>query len=234
MFSLARAGVDWVGLNFHPPSPRFLSTDLARALVELMPNPLEAVGVFVDRPVEEIARTAKLVGFGIVQLHGDETPATVRALCPSFRVVKAFRIVDPSSTQKVKMFLADYADLGATLEAVLIDSCFPGSGTSIAAELIQDYVDLPRLILAGGLTPENVAECVARFRPWMVDVAGGVESAPGRKDQRGSRHSFAKRDRRLVEPPKQSRCFWSTSVDTRVRMYYASSRRLRGASSKGS
>ena len=178
----AQAGVAWVGVNFHPPSPRFLTVDAARALVDRLPNALEAVGVFVDRPASEVARTAERVGLRIVQLHGEETVETVRDLSRSLRVVKAFRVVDSSSFQKAKIFLDDCAKIGATLEAVLIDSPAPGSGTSIAPDLIADFVGLPRWILAGGLTPENVAERVELFQPWMVDVAGGVESAPGRKD----------------------------------------------------
>ena len=182
VLACANCGVDWIGLNFHPPSSRFVSIDLARSLVEGLPTTLEAVGVFVDQSAEDIRRTAKRVGLKIVQLHGQEPPETVRSLRSIVRVVKAFRIEDASSLGNVKTFVETCLALDAPLEAILIDSPRPGTGTRIDEKLIVDYVEFPRLILAGGLRPENVRERIERFRPWMVDVAGGVESAPGRKD----------------------------------------------------
>jgi phosphoribosylanthranilate isomerase len=120
-----------------------------------------------------------------VQLHGDEPPGCPAAL-PNLKVVKAFRLGDASDVRRMVAWLDEAGRLGRTPDAVLVDAYVPGlaggTGRSIADALLDLLPALPRLVLAGGLTPANVAERVARVRPWMVDVAGGVESAPGRKD----------------------------------------------------
>lgn len=184
ILACANAGVNWIGLNFHPPSRRYLSSEQARSLLVDLPPSLEAVGVFVDRSGDEILRIAETVGFQIVQLHGDEPPKLVRALARSLRVVKAFRIENQNSLNKVQEYLKLCRAIEADLEAILIDSPHPGTGTEIEPDLIAAYGSFPRLILAGGLQADNVGERVRRYRPWMVDVAAGVESEPGLKDPR--------------------------------------------------
>lgn len=181
----AQAGADWIGLNFHPPSPRFIDPEAARAVVRALPASCEAVGLFVNRPPGEVAETATRVGLGIVQLHGDEPPEVLAQL-RDLRVIRAFRLKDRAAVDAMIAYLARCADLGRPPDAVLVDAYVPGvaggTGTTIADDLLDHLPPLPRLILAGGLTPDTVAGRVARVRPWMVDVAGGVESAPGRKD----------------------------------------------------
>ena len=137
----AAMGADWIGLNFHPVSPRFVESVRAAEIVEALPASTQAVGLFVDRPVEEIKRLAHDVGFRIVQLHGNELPES---------------------------YLAGQQG---------------GTGHAIDDAFLDLLPPLPHLILAGGLTPENVADRARRVRPWMVDVASGVESAPGQKDR---------------------------------------------------
>lgn len=186
----AGAGVDWIGLNFHRPSPRCVEPGTAAAIVTaLAETPARAVGLFVDRPVEEVAATARQVGLRIVQLHGEEPPEAVAALGRSgLTVVKAFRLADTAALERMNAYLTTCRRQGHEPDAVLVDAFVAGvpggTGQMIPAELLAGLPRALALILAGGLNPGNVAERIAQVRPWMVDVAGGVESAPGRKDPR--------------------------------------------------
>jgi len=182
----AELGADWIGLNFHPRSPRRVAPEVAAAILAGLPPSAAAVGVFVDRPAWEVADLADRLGLGIVQLHGQEPPEDLPVLS-RFRIVRAFRIGPGTDWDTVTAYLARAEALGRRPDAVLIDAYVPGqaggTGASISEDLLDRRPPLPRLILAGGLTPQNVAERIARARPWMVDVASGVESAPGRKDR---------------------------------------------------
>jgi phosphoribosylanthranilate isomerase len=181
----AELGADWIGINFHPASSRYIPTEKAAEIVAALPSSVSAVGIFVNQPAAAVAEVAGRVGLRIVQLHGDESPEELAALS-HLRVVKAFRLEGPFAWDRVQYYVARVRATGFEPEAVLVDSYvagFPGgTGATIAEHLLQQVPPLPRLILAGGLTPENVTERVALVRPWMVDVASGVESAPGQKD----------------------------------------------------
>jgi phosphoribosylanthranilate isomerase len=181
----ARAGADWIGLNFHPASPRYVEASLAAEIVEALPASTEAVGLFVDRPPREIADLAARLRIGTVQLHGNEPPEDL-TLLPHLRVVRAFRLADEQSVADMMNYLRMAIDLGRPPDAVLIDAYVAGqpggTGQTVDIDLLTMLPPHARLILAGGLTPENVADRVAKLSPWMVDVASGVESAPGRKD----------------------------------------------------
>lgn len=181
----ARAGADWIGLNFHPSSPRRIDPIVAREIVAALPPSCEAVGLVVDRPPGEVAEVAARVGLSIVQLHGNEPPEDLLTL-GHLRIIRAFRLGDSSAITRMIAYLQRAAELGRVPDAVLIDAYVTGqsggTGHAIASDLLDELPPLPRLILAGGLTPENVAERIAKVRPWMVDVASGVESSPGRKD----------------------------------------------------
>jgi phosphoribosylanthranilate isomerase len=181
----ARAGVDWIGLNFHPASPRCVRPADAAAIVRALPARTAAVGVFVDRSTGEVVETAERVGLAIIQLHGQEPPEDLLAL-DQFQIIRAFRLDRGSAWDGVSAYLARAKALGRVPDAILVDAYQPdqpgGTGTTVPDEVLSRMPPLPHLILAGGLTPENVGERVRRARPWMVDVASGVESAPGRKD----------------------------------------------------
>ncbi|MDX2038044.1 MAG: phosphoribosylanthranilate isomerase [Isosphaeraceae bacterium] len=183
--SCAEAGADWLGLNFHPTSARRVDPAVAAEIVRALRGRAETVGLFVDRDPLEIRRLAESVGFDFVQLHGSE-PVESWAELADLRVIKAFRIGSIADIDALAADLDRARTLGASLHAVLVDAHVPGlaggTGVRIAVDLLDRLPLVERLILAGGLTPENVAEAVARVRPWMVDVAGGVESAPGEKD----------------------------------------------------
>lgn len=180
------AGADWVGLNFHPPSTRSIHDDRAREVLTTL-EVATPVGLFVDRPRDEVAQRAERLGLATIQLHGEETPDDVVWLQRvGLKVVRAFRLRDEAAIAAMSAYLDRCLALGAAPDAILVDAYVAGlpggTGRSIDDELLTSLPRLPNLILAGGLTPENVAERVARVRPWMVDVAGGVESAPGHKE----------------------------------------------------
>ena len=183
--SCAEAGVDWLGLNFYEGSKRRVDQGIAAEIVASLPGGCEAVGLFVDRPGWEVAETAEKVGLRIVQLHGNETAELMKEL-GHLQVIRAFRIGDHGAIARMLAYLERAKAVGRTPDAVLVDADVAGeaggTGQAIKVGLLDRLPPLPRLILAGGLTPENVGERVHRLRPWMVDVASGVESSPGRKD----------------------------------------------------
>ncbi|QDV32875.1 phosphoribosylanthranilate isomerase [Tautonia plasticadhaerens] len=200
---VAEAGADWIGVNFHPASKRFVPPELAPELVAAIAGLAEPVGLFVDRPVAEVAETLDRAGIRIAQLHGDEPAEDVRDLrLLGYRVVRAFRLGGRDAVDRMAAWLRHASRIGGEPEAVLVDAFVPGqaggTGHAIAGEVLDALADRPRpaparsghppadpapkLILAGGLTPANVADLAARIGPWMVDVASGVESSPGLKD----------------------------------------------------
>ncbi len=176
------AGADWIGLNFHPASHRRIAPALAAEIVAALPPRARVAGLFVNVPVSEILAIAGEVGLSAIQLHGTEPASDIDRLAP-LDVIRAFRIGSEAAITAMGAHLA-----GATRPpfAVLVDADVAGfaggTGHSIADDLLGRLPPLHHLILAGGLTPENVAGRTARVGPWMVDVASGVESSPGRKD----------------------------------------------------
>ncbi len=169
-----RLGADALGFNFWPRSKRYLPPAQARAIVRRLPAFVTAVGVFVDPSRDEVLRAVDQSGIAVAQLHGDEEPALCASL--SVPVLKAIRLSGPRSVAQ----LAAYEVQGFLLDAP--SAAYGGSGTtcdwSLAAAVARE---LP-IGLAGGLHPDNVAEAVRTVGPWAVDVASGVESAPGVKD----------------------------------------------------
>lgn len=174
----AEAGADAVGLVFWPRSPRAVSPPVARAIAAALPPFVTRVGVFVDAPTDEMGRLADEVGLDVLQLHGQE-PLEVLARLPR-RVLKAVHV---ESEAQLERALA-WAERGAGLLVDAAGVARPG-GTGRAcdwdwARRLRERA--PFVALAGGLTPENVGEAVARVAPHALDVSSGVESAPGRKD----------------------------------------------------
>ena len=186
----AAAGVDWIGLNFHPASPRSISVDRGAEIAAALSGKANPVGLFVNRPFQEVAETILAVGgMDTIQLHGDEPPEYLRACAnsrPTLRVIRAFRLSDAASVDRMIAYLDRAEQLGCPPYAILVDAHVPGqpggTGQSIPPEILHRLPAHPRLILAGGVDPSNVAERVALVRPWMVDVASGVESSPGVKN----------------------------------------------------
>jgi len=200
----AEMGADWIGLNFHPGSPRYVRPEEAAAIIAALPASASAVGVFVDRPPIQVAVLARRLGITIVQLHGHEPPEDLLAL-GSLQVIRAFRLDRAAGWGRVIEYISRAGGLGRVPDAVLVDAYVAGqpggTGAIVADDVLDSIPPLHRLILAGGLTPENVAERVARARPWMVDVASGVEHFPGRKDlARVAAFIQAARSVELVDP----------------------------------
>ena len=182
-----QAGADLIGLNFHAGSSRFIDLERAREIITAISRPALAVGLFVNRPADEVARVVDRLGLVCLQLHGHEPPEDLRVL-DRFWVIRAFRLGGVADIHAMTSYLERSRQVARSPDAVLVDAHVPGqaggTATLVADDVLSKIPSLPRLILAGGLTPENVAERVARVRPWMVDVASGVESSPGRKDTR--------------------------------------------------
>ena len=173
------AGADYLGFNFYPKSVRFVEkqtcADITSVLKKEHPH-IRLVGVFVNSSVEDVKDILDTCSLDLAQLHGDETSEMLNQL--NGKAFKAFRGVADVETDK--RMIADSAP--AFLIDASVKGVYGGSGVTAdwngAAELAKKYP----LLLAGGLTPENVAEAIGRVKPWGVDVASGVESAPGEKD----------------------------------------------------
>jgi phosphoribosylanthranilate isomerase len=174
----ADLGADALGFNFHPPSPRSVTPAEAWEIIRRLPPMVMAVGVFVNWPVAAVAALAKALHLGAVQLHGDEPPRDVRKLGASFTVIKAFRM--PTDFQIAA--LAPYARASALLLDGFKDGLYGGTGRTADWSLAQRAARHGRIILAGGIRPDNVGEAIAKARPYAVDVASGVESRPGKKN----------------------------------------------------
>lgn len=171
------AGADAVGFVFHPASPRSVTTEQARGLLDALPPFVTAVGLFVDPTAEQVRSVLERVPLELLQFHGEERAE----FCSGFgrRWIKAIRMrpgLDP----------ADQVAVYPGAAGLLLDAFDPvlagGTGQSFDWGRVPPWL-APRIILAGGLTPDNVAEAVRRVRPFGVDVSGGVESAKGIKDQ---------------------------------------------------
>lgn len=182
------AGADAVGLNFYAPSPRSVSVDAARALAREGVGHIERVGLFVNHPLEFVLATARDCQLDTVQLHGDEPVELIAAVAREFPVLRAFR-VGPAGLGPVADELARLQAAGVRLRGALVDAqvagAYGGTGQVAPWDLLRtgwDRTHWPPLILAGGLTCENVADAIRVVRPWGVDVAGGVESSKACKD----------------------------------------------------
>jgi len=170
------AGADLLGFNFYPKSPRYIDVDTCRDIMSVMRKyrHITYVGLFVNSSVAEVRATVETCGLSLAQLHGDETSEMLDAL--DGKAFKAFRGVP----QNINGFAR--SDAPALLVDAEIKGAYGGTGVPAdwnkAAELAKQY----SLLLAGGLTPENVADAVRQVKPWGVDVASGVESSAGSKD----------------------------------------------------
>jgi phosphoribosylanthranilate isomerase len=175
--AVVAAGVDAIGLIFVEQSPRSIDPERAREIVASLPPFVEAVGVFVDQEAAAVNEIVRYCGLSLVQLHGAESPAYCAAI--NCRVMKVFRM-RPSLTRE------DLAPYGEEVCAFLCDTfqekIAGGTGQTFDWRLLEKLAPPRPVVLAGGLTPENVGEAVRQARPFAVDLNSGVEFAPGRKD----------------------------------------------------
>lgn len=170
------AGADLLGFNFYPKSPRYIDVDICRDIMAVMRKygHITYVGVFVNASVAQVRATIETCGLSLAQLHGDETPDMLNAL--DGKAFKAFRGVPAHINGFTR------SDAPTLLVDAAVKDVYGGTGItadwSAASELAKQYP----ILLAGGLTPENVANAVRQVKPWGVDVASGVESSAGQKD----------------------------------------------------
>lgn len=170
-------GADALGFVFFEKSPRCVSRDQAAAIIAELPPLVTTVGLFVNSTRETISETIRVCGLNVVQLHGDELPEECHY--DGVKVVKALRLRQQSDLEEAARFLTP---------TLLVDAYVPGeyggTGSLSDWELARQLAAQRRVILAGGLTPENVAAGIEAVRPYAVDVSSGVEATPGKKDPR--------------------------------------------------
>lgn len=169
------AGADALGFVFVPDTPRFVSPDQVAAIVAELPPFITTVGLFASKDTATIRETVNQCRLDAIQLHADVTPDFCRNL--DRRVIKAVRVRDESSLS----ILSDY-DVNAFLLDSYVEGKMGGTGKVFDWDLALRANEYGRIIVAGGLDPDNVAQAVRHVNPYGVDVSSGVESQPGRKD----------------------------------------------------
>ncbi len=186
---VAQAGADAIGLNFYPRSSRFVVPTQAAEIVAHLPPGVQRVGLFVNASLPQINRVLRRVDLDWVQFHGDEPPELVYAM-RNIRVIRAFRVTGYNLGPMLR-YLAHCDVLRRRPDAVLLDAASPGAyggtGTTLPWAKMAKYLARwsgPSWILAGGLTPENVGQAIRQSGAQHIDVASGVEHAPGSKDAR--------------------------------------------------
>jgi phosphoribosylanthranilate isomerase len=168
------AGVDWLGLNFVPSSPRCIDVATARSIRDVVRSRALLVGVVANRGEAELRDLVRDAGLDSLQLHGDESPALVAQLAPhAFKAVRVGSAAD--------LALAD-TFTGLLLLDAKVEGALGGTGHPVDVALAGVLARSRPILLAGGLRPENVAEAIRAVRPWGVDTASGVERSPGVKD----------------------------------------------------
>jgi phosphoribosylanthranilate isomerase len=171
-------GADALGFVFFQGSPRFISYDDAAAIIKKLPSFTTTVGVFVDERPDQIEKIIGLTDIDVVQLHGNEPPEICNF---SRRIIKAIRVKSLESLEP----LIHYKDkVSAFVLDTFTPKIFGGTGQIFNWDIAIEAKQFGRIILAGGLTPDNVVEGVKRVRPYGVDVSSGVESEKGEKDHR--------------------------------------------------
>jgi phosphoribosylanthranilate isomerase len=189
----ALLGADAIGLNFYEGSPRCVGPNTAQSILHELPPFVSAVGVFAEVPMRKVfEHLQSLRRINIIQWHGQNRELSD---CSPYHLIAAFPVRDASSLQVIQRYLEMCRGLGRMPAALLLDGHAPGqhggTGQTAPWHLLESYRPSIPIILAGGLTPDNVAEAVRIVRPYGVDVASGVESAPGRKDAEKVRRFIA-------------------------------------------
>ena len=176
-----REGIDIIGLNFYEKSPRYVNLREAKKLIENLPENILKIGVFVnpdEKLLFEYVRKLKLDG---AQLHGNEPPALIKKfkkIFPEKIIIKAIRVKNRESLKKLKQYKPDFFLLDTYVEEIP-----GGTGKKLNYSLLEgEKLPWSKTFLAGGITPENIGEILKKFKPYGIDVASGVEIAPGVKD----------------------------------------------------
>jgi phosphoribosylanthranilate isomerase len=179
-------GADAIGLNFYEKSPRYISPSNAEFVLRELPPFVEPVGIFVGQQLHPVFEITDKLGLRTIQLHGASEGIILGNLTP-IRLIQPFSLAEKDDLLKIKHYLDRCRqEEGRFPAAILVDSHVPGqyggTGKTAPWNLLADFRPGVPVILAGGLTPENVAEAIRIVRPYGVDVASGVEKSPGQKD----------------------------------------------------
>ncbi|HOV21767.1 MAG TPA: phosphoribosylanthranilate isomerase [bacterium] len=173
-------GIKWIGLNFYEKSPRYISEKEAKVLIENLPSEVKKIGVFVNPDEKLLFEYVRKLNLDGAQLHGNEPPSLVKRfkkIFPDKILIKGIRVKNEGSLNKIKNYKFDYLLIDA------FDEKLSGGTGKLINYKYLDRKDIPfaRIFLAGGITPENVKDIIKRFSPYGIDVASGVEIAPGIK-----------------------------------------------------
>ena len=176
----AKFGADALGFNFYEKSPRYITPEKAREIIEQLPAKVLKVGVFVNESLDKIIEIAEAAKLDALQLHGEETPEFARELKTktNLEIIKAFRVLPQFKPEDVLQYEVD---------AILLDAYSPkehgGTGETFDWEIAKKVQQIfPKMYLAGGLSVENVADAIEKVVPFAVDVCSGIESQKGLKD----------------------------------------------------
>jgi phosphoribosylanthranilate isomerase len=184
----ATLGAWAIGFNFWPGSKRHVDSGVAAGIARVVRRRIDVVGVFVNQPLDEIAGLVDVLGLDHVQLHGDEGPSFCQAVAQrtGAKVIKAARIAHAADLKDMDRFHTDLHLLDAPAQ----EGEFGGTGKTWDWGLLRQRRNRIPFLLAGGLTPDNVAEAITTAQPWGIDVASGVEDAPGVKSEAKLRALF--------------------------------------------
>ena len=176
-------GADALGFNFYAKSPRWIPPEQAWPIMQSLPKNVRPVALYVNKRWSDVTSLVERLGVRLVQIHAD-----VHEPCPNKALewIPAFPVKDQASLTIIENFLARCREMEYHPAAILVDAhvsgLYGGTGRTPPWEMLADFqCDVP-LVLAGGLTPENVVKAIRTVRPWAVDVASGVEESPGIKD----------------------------------------------------
>ena len=170
------AGADALGFNFWKPSPRYVEPEAAREIIARLSPITASIGVFVNEERDRILDLASELRLSAVQLHGDETPEFCESLRP-IKTIKAIRVSQDFDLKLIRSYHVDMVLLDANIQG-----SYGGTGQCIDWRIAIEAKRLAPIILAGGLTAENVRDAITHVRPAAIDVCSGVEAEPGRKD----------------------------------------------------
>lgn len=168
-------GANALGFVFYKGSKRYIEPDNAKSIISKLPPFVTTVGVFANQELDELKKIKEKAGFDAFQLHGDESPDFCMKL--EGKIIKAIRVKDSIDPKEVESYPA---------QAILFDNysaeAYGGTGETFGWEILKGFDTSKKIILSGGLTPENVAQAVKIVNPYAVDVSSGVEENPGRKN----------------------------------------------------
>ena len=180
--AIAIAGATALGFICVPNTPRYVTKQQIRAVVEQLPKQIDRIGVFANSSVEDICQIVEFAGLTGVQLHGDESPEfcqQMRSMLPDIEIIKALRIKNSQALEQVQIYFS-------SVDTLLLDAYNPqmlgGTGATLDWKTLQQFQPGCPWLLAGGLTPDNVLDALKQVNPNGIDLSSGVERAPGDKD----------------------------------------------------